>query len=153
MKEPDNKPREPRDQLEIELGGQLNALLSSAHALSVRAAAKFDSSLQPAAFHIVRWLYSYGPANAAALAEATAMDKSSVSRLIKQLQALGYVNRETSPNDGRGVVLSLTEQGQHKIIEALKEKSSVFYERLTDWSDTDLHDFIGMLRRFNGFER
>jgi DNA-binding MarR family transcriptional regulator len=142
---------EIREKLEIELGEQLNALISSAHALNVKAAAKFDSSIQPAAFHIVRWLYSYGPTNAAALAESTAMDRSSVSRLIKQLQALGYVKREASPNDGRGVVLSLTDDGQQKMIDALKEKESVYYERLLDWKDIELHDFIQTLRRFNGF--
>jgi DNA-binding MarR family transcriptional regulator len=142
---------EPREKLEIELGEQLNALISASHALNVRAAAKFDSSLQPAAFHIVRWLYSYGPTNAATLAESTAMDRSSVSRLIKQLQTLGYVNREASPNDGREIVLSLTEYGEQKIIDSLKEKESVFYERLSEWKDAELHDFIQMLRHFNGF--
>ncbi|OPA78694.1 MarR family transcriptional regulator [Paenibacillus selenitireducens] len=142
---------EPREKLEIELGEQLNALISASHALNVRAATKFDSSLQPAAFHIVRWLYSYGPTNAATLAESTAMDRSSVSRLVKQLQTLGYVNREASPNDGREIVLSLTEYGQQKIIDALKEKESVFYERLSEWKDAELHDFIQMLRHFNGF--
>lgn len=144
---------EPREKLEIELGEQLNALISAAHALNVRAAAKFDSSLQPAAFHIVRWLYSYGPTNAATLAESTAMDRSSVSRLVKQLQSLGYVSREASPNDGRGIVLSLTEYGQQKISDALKEKESVFFERISDWKDAELHDFIQMLRHFNGFNR
>ncbi|MFJ7931819.1 MarR family winged helix-turn-helix transcriptional regulator [Peribacillus sp. NPDC096448] len=144
---------EPREKLEIELGEQLNALISAAHALNVRAAAKFDSSLQPAAFHIVRWLYSYGPTNAAALAESTAMDRSSVSRLVKQLQSLGYVSREASPNDGRGIVLSLTEYGQQKITDALKEKESIFFERISNWKDAELHDFIQMLRHFNGFVR
>lgn len=141
---------EPREKLEIQLGRQLNALISASHALNVRAAARFDSSLQPAAFHIVRWLYSYGPTNAASLAEATAMDRSSVSRLVKQLESLGYVNREASPHDGRGIVLSLTEYGQRKIIDALKEKESVFYERLSGWEDAELQDFIRMLRHFNG---
>ncbi|WP_058829649.1 MULTISPECIES: MarR family winged helix-turn-helix transcriptional regulator [Paenibacillus] len=140
----------PRKKLEIELGEQLNALISASHALNVRAAAKFDSSLQPAAFHIVRWLYSYGPTNAATLAESTAMDRSSVSRLVKQLQSLGYLNREASQSDGRGIVLSLTEHGQQQLIDALKEKESVFFERILDWKDTKLHDFIQMLRQFNG---
>lgn len=143
----------PRGNLELELGEQLNALISALHALNVRAAAKFDSSLQPAAFHIVRWLYSYGPTNAAALAESTAMDRSSVSRLVKQLQSLGYVNREASPNDGRGIVISLTELGQQKITDALKEKESVFYERISEWENEELYDFIQMLKQFNGFNR
>ncbi|MGY5486556.1 MarR family winged helix-turn-helix transcriptional regulator [Paenibacillus sp. ALE2] len=144
---------EPREKLEIELGEQLNALISASHALNVRAAAKFDSSLQPAAFHIVRWLYSYGPTNAATLAESTAMDRSSVSRLVKQLESLGYLNREASRSDGRGIVLSLTEHGQQKLIDVLKEKESVFYERISDWEDAELHNFNQMLRQFNGLHR
>jgi DNA-binding MarR family transcriptional regulator len=144
---------EPREQLEIELGEQLNALITASHALNVKTAARFDSSLQPAAFHIVRWLYSYGPTSAAVLAESTAMDRSSVSRLVKQLQLLGYVRKETSPNDGRGIVLSLTEYGQQKIIGALQEKESAFFERISDWNNAELLDFIQLLRHFNGFNR
>lgn len=85
-----------RGQLELKLGGQISALISASHALNVRTAAAFDSTIQPAAFHIVRWLYSYGPTSASVLAESTAMDRSSVSRLIKQLENLGYVRREDS---------------------------------------------------------
>lgn len=79
------------------------------------------------------------------------MDRSSISRLAKQLQLLGYVNRGVSPNDGRGVLLSLTENGEQKVIEALKEKESVYYERLSNWEDTELHNFIQLLKHFNGF--
>ncbi|MEK3670038.1 MarR family winged helix-turn-helix transcriptional regulator [Paenibacillus sp. FSL R10-2771] len=139
-----------REQLELALGEQLNALISAAHALNVKAAARFDSSLQPAAFHIVRWLYSYGPASAAAIAEATAMDRSAVSRLIKQLESLGYVSREASPDDGRAILLSLTEQGQQQTIAALNEKGSVFFGRTAAWKDDELHQFIHMLKQFNG---
>lgn len=84
-----------RGQLELKLGGQISALISVSHALNVRTAAAFDSSIQPAAFHIVRWLYSYGPTSASVLAESTAMDRSSVSRLIKQLENLGYIKGKT----------------------------------------------------------
>ncbi|AIQ59969.1 MarR family winged helix-turn-helix transcriptional regulator [Paenibacillus borealis] len=140
----------PREELELALGAQLNALISASHALNVKAAARFDSSLQPAAFHIIRWLYSYGPASAAAIAEATAMDRSSVSRLIKQLESMGYVRREASPDDGRAILLSLTELGHQQTLGALNEKGSVFYERIAGWNDYELHQFINMLKQFNG---
>lgn len=142
--------KSPREQLEIALGEQLNALISASHALNVKAASRFDSSLQPAAFHIIRWLYSYGPTSAAVLAESTAMDRSSVSRLVKQLESLGYVKKDASPDDGRRILLSLTEVGKQKTISALKEKESVFYERISNWNNADLHEFIKMLRSFNG---
>lgn len=139
-----------REPLELALGEQLNALISAAHALNVKAAARFDSSLQPAAFHIIRWLYSYGPASAAAIADATAMDRSSVSRLIKQLESLGYVRREASPDDGRAILLSITDVGQQQTLSALHEKGHAFYERIADWNDQELLQFINMLKEFNG---
>ncbi|QLY77951.1 MarR family winged helix-turn-helix transcriptional regulator [Clostridium intestinale] len=138
-----------REDLELQLGEQLNYLISSSHALNVRAAECFDSSLQPAAFIIVRWLFSYGAANATILADATAMDKSSISRLINQLKKFNYVKSEADPNDKRGVIISLTELGKTKTIEALKQKETAFYERILNWDDTKLENFVALFREFN----
>ncbi|MCC5468422.1 MarR family winged helix-turn-helix transcriptional regulator [Pelosinus baikalensis] len=141
-----------RVQLELELGQQLNALISASHALNVRTAVRFDSALQPAAFLIVRWLFSFGPTSATVLAESTAMDRSSVSRLVNHLKRLGYVKSEPSPSDRRGALLSLTELGLQKTTDALKEKEFIFYERTSKWDDYQLEKFIEMLRHFNGYE-
>ena len=138
-----------RINLELSLGKQINALISASHALNMKTAARFDSTLQPAAFLIVRWLYSYGPTSATTLADSTAMDRSSVSRLVNQLKKLNYVKGEPSPYDKRGVLLSLTELGKEKTIEALKEKESSFYERISRWNDLELENFIEMLKDFN----
>jgi DNA-binding MarR family transcriptional regulator len=146
------KQNSTRIQLELTLGEQLNALISASHALNVRTADLFDPTLQPAAFLIVRWLLSYGPANATILAESTAMDRSSVSRLVTQLKSLGYVKSEIHPEDRRGVLLSLTENGRQKALIALKEKEEDFYKRILKWDDTKLEMFIEMLTCFNGYE-
>ncbi|AJH00259.1 MarR family transcriptional regulator [Clostridium beijerinckii] len=138
-----------RTQLELKLGEQLNALISASHAINVRAAARFDSTLQPAAFLLVRWLFSFGPTSATVLAESVAMDRSSVSRLVNQLKSLSYVKSEISPDDRRGILLSLTELGRQKTLNALKEKESIFYERISKWDDYQLEKFTEMLRDFN----
>ncbi|PHD75884.1 MarR family transcriptional regulator [Bacillus sp. AFS043905] len=135
-----------REELELALGEQLNSLISEAHALNVRTAATFDTTLQPAAFLIVRWLFSHGPNNASTLAESTAMDRSSISRLIGQLKGLGYVKSEPHPKDRRGVMLSLTELGHDKTIKALKEKESIFFERISGLTDSELKAYIEMLK-------
>ncbi|WP_268801808.1 MarR family winged helix-turn-helix transcriptional regulator [Paenibacillus amylolyticus] len=57
-------------------------------------------------------MYSYGPTSPPALADATEMDHSSVSQLIKQLKNSGYVSKKPDPEDRRGVLLFLTELGQ-----------------------------------------
>ncbi len=139
-----------RTQLELDLGKQLNALISASHALNVRTAAVFDPTLQPASFLIVRWLLSYGPATATLLAESTAMDRSSVSRLVTQLKQLGYVKSETHPEDRRGVLISLTESGREKASNAIKEKEKEFYKRISNWEDSELKTFVEMLKYFNG---
>ncbi|MFL0375988.1 MarR family transcriptional regulator [Paenibacillus amylolyticus] len=141
-----------RAALELALGEQIHAMISASHALNVRSAERFDTNLQPAAFQLVRWLYSYGPTSAAALAEANAMDRSSVSRLIKQLEKSGYVSKEQDPKDRRGVLLSLTELGQQSTVAALEEKESAFYDRISRWDDKELERFTAMLRQFNGLE-
>ncbi|MDR7002923.1 MarR family transcriptional regulator [Neobacillus niacini] len=135
-----------REKLELAFGEQLNALISEAHALNVRTAATFDVTLQPAAFLIVRWLFSHGPTNATTLAESTAMDRSSISRLIGQLKGLGYVKSERHPKDRRGVLLSLTELGHDKTTKALKEKEAIFYERISSLTDSELKVYIEMLK-------
>ncbi|MNC17589.1 MarR family protein [compost metagenome] len=81
------------------------------------------------------------------------MDRSSVSRLIKSLEQAGYIRKETSLEDGRSVLLSLTAPGREKTVQALKEKETVFYERISQWDEERLGVFIGMLRDFNGFPR
>ncbi|MDD7794336.1 MarR family winged helix-turn-helix transcriptional regulator [Clostridium sp. 'White wine YQ'] len=149
MENKTNSKSTTRINLELNLGKQLNALISASHALNMKTAARFNSTLQPAAFLIVRWLYSYGPTSATALADSTAMDRSSVSRLVNQLKKLNYVKSEPSPHDKRGVLLSLTDLGIEKTIEALKEKESAFYERISRWDDSELENFIEMLKDFN----
>jgi DNA-binding MarR family transcriptional regulator len=139
-----------RGQLELRLGEQINALISASHALNVRTSAFFDSSIQPAAFHIIRWLYSHGPTSASSLANSTAMDRSSVSRLVKQLEILGYVTREGSPNDRRAVLLTLTDLGRKKTFEALRNKENFFYERIAQWDNQQLEEFTEMLKAING---
>lgn len=140
-----------RTNLELRLGEQLNALINASHALNVKTAACFDSTLQPATFLIVRWLFSFGPTSATALAEATAMDRSSISRLVNQLKNLNYVKSEPSLSDRRSVLLSLTELGMQKTIEALKEKEAAFYKRISTWDDLKLESFIKLLTDFNGY--
>jgi len=149
MEDNNQSENKKRVQLELNLGDQLNALISASHAINVSAAARFDSTLQPAAFLIVRWLFSFGSTSATVLAESTAMDRSSVSRLVNQLKRLGYVKSEPSPDDGRGVLLSLTELGQQNTIDALKQKESTFYERISKWDNHQLENFIELLKQFN----
>jgi DNA-binding MarR family transcriptional regulator len=138
-----------RHTLELELGEQLNILLTAAHALANQAAAYFDEGLQPAAFHIARWMHAHGPATSSAIASGVAMDRSAASRLLGQLESLGLVRREPDAQDKRSAICSLTPEGQVRLDLALELRGLVFHERIGHWRDTDLKRFTTMLRRFN----
>src|SRR4051812_13028993 len=118
-----------RREAELSLGTELNALLSASRALTERTAAAFHPGLQPAAFHLARWLYAYGPANPSTLAEAVAMDRSSTSTLIGRMKALGLVESTPDPSDRRAVKVALTEAGTARVVEALDLRGTAFFER------------------------
>jgi DNA-binding MarR family transcriptional regulator len=139
----------PRSALELELGVELNALLSASRALTERSAAAFHPELQPAAFHIARWLYAYGPAKPSAVAEAVGMDRSSTSHLIGWMKRLGLVESRPDPSDRRAVLLSLSPTGEAQVLAALDLRGAAFSARLRGWSEEDLQTFTALLHRFN----
>jgi DNA-binding MarR family transcriptional regulator len=138
-----------RREAELGLGVEINALLSASRALTERSAAAFHPALQPAAFHLARWLYAYGPANPSALAEAVAMDRSSTSSLIGRMKALGLVESTPDPTDRRAIKVSLTAAGNDRVVEALDLRGTTFFARIRDWSIDDLQQFTTLLHAFN----
>lgn len=138
-----------RRKAELALGVELNALLSASRALTERTAAAFHPGLQPAAFHLARWLYAYGPANPSMLAEAVAMDRSSTSNLIGRMRDLGLVESTPDPVDRRAVKVALTAAGAARVAEALDLRGSVFFARTQEWSTDDLLRFTSLLHAFN----
>ncbi|QRN95858.1 winged helix-turn-helix transcriptional regulator [Archangium violaceum] len=138
-----------REQLLASVGEQLGTLLSAARALTAASAARFHPDLQPAAFHVVRWLSAFGPAHAGAIAEGVAMDKSAVSRLIRDLKAVGILQAAPDPNDRRATILSLTPLGEKQMKKVFEQKGQVFLQRTQHWSNEELATFAELLRRFN----
>lgn len=143
-------PNDPeRRETQLALGIEINALLSASRALTERTAAAFHPDLQPAAFHLARWLYAYGPANPSTLAEAVAMDRSSTSNLLRRMKALGLIESAPDPADRRAVKVSLTDDGESRVVEALDLRGSTFFDRTRNWTTKELETFIDLLRAFN----
>ncbi|GAA1834349.1 MarR family winged helix-turn-helix transcriptional regulator [Agromyces salentinus] len=136
----------------LALGVELNALLSASRALTERTAAAFHPDLQPAAFHLARWLYAYGPANPSTLAEAVAMDRSSTSSLIGRMKALGLVESTPDPADRRAVKVALTAAGSARVVDALDLRGAAFFDRTAAWPIERIQAFTSLLHEFNGSE-
>lgn len=131
------------------LGLEINALLGASRALTERSAAAFHEDLRPAAFHIARWLYAYGPAKPSAVAEAVAMDRSSTSALLKRMTSLNLTQSSRTLKDGRSVLVSLTPSGRTQVERALALRQDELEQRVEGWSETDLDALVSLLHRFN----
>lgn len=136
-----------RSDLEQALGDRINAVLSAARALSERSASQFHPDLQPAAFHIARWLYAYGAARPSDIAEAVGMDRSSTSTLVGRMRALGLAASTPDEEDRRSIRVDLTPLGRERVALALAERGEVFTARTRDWSSADLERLIELLGR------
>ena len=130
------------------VGRGLQALLAGARAVTATAAADFAAdTLQPASFHIARWLEAHGPARSHDVALGVAMDKSAVSRLLKELEAQQLVRRGDDDADKRAKVVSLTAAARKRLQRALAGKGRALDERLASFRDDDLDAFAALLDR------
>ncbi len=122
---------------------------SGARATTAQAAARFHPDLPPAAFHVARWLASFGPGRTSEIAEGVAMDRSAVSRLIVGLQATGMIRVEPDPSDGRASLVSLSSDGRRHLARANEWKGARFDDRLATWSPSDVAELARLLELFN----
>jgi DNA-binding MarR family transcriptional regulator len=132
-----------------EVGTELSRLLASARAITTEAAARFHPDLQPAAFHVARWLLAFGPARTGDIARGVAMDRSAVSRLVDGLQSAGLVRVDADASDRRANLVQLTPAARKQIIRSLAWKGGVLHDRLASFGDEDLKELARLLAKLN----
>jgi DNA-binding MarR family transcriptional regulator len=135
------------------VGVELGAVLASARAVTNDAAAAFVEdcpALRPAAFHVARWLHSFGAARPTEIAAALGMDKAALSRLVADLVGAGFVEKRPHPDDARSIAVTLTRSGTQSVARALKTKGAALIERLATFDDDELATLAGLLNRLRG---
>ncbi|WP_183093527.1 MarR family winged helix-turn-helix transcriptional regulator [Nocardioides stalactiti] len=105
--------------------------------------------LQPVAYLMLGYVLHHGPVRASALCQAFDMDKGSVSRQVQTLLDLGLLDRAPDPADGRATLLSVTEEGERGIADVSEHRRKLLAERLGDWTEDDLTQFVGLLSLYN----
>lgn len=111
--------------------GQLRSRISGF--IVARLAEEGVTGLAPSHGAIFIALYHDGPQSMQALSEKIGRDKSTMTVLIRKLEALGYVTREPDAADRRSSIIHLTEKGFR--FRALFERiSGELVEKI--WGDT-----------------
>lgn len=79
----------------------------------------------------------------AALGHRLRLEKSTISRLINQLQGKGWVERVRNPADGRAVRLRITEQGCHVADQVAVARSDYFARLIERIPAANREDVVG----------
>lgn len=111
------------------------------------AATAIDPSLPPAGFQLLRLIERCGSVQAGVAAERLVVDRSVVSRHIRQLEDLGLVESRTDPSDGRARFLVLTDEGARRMRAVNPSGRTITHSLLEDWGDDELERFAAQLVR------
>ena len=105
--------------------------------------------LQSSSYLMLTWLHQHGAQRASAMAEAFGIDKGAISRQVQHLLDLGLVDRTPDPDDGRATLVSASAQAAVRIAEVNDDRRRWLDERLGDWPDHDVSEFVRMLASYN----
>jgi DNA-binding MarR family transcriptional regulator len=79
-----------------------------------------------------------GPVRLSALADWQEVDRSTLTTQVRRLEALGLVEREADPRDGRAVLVHATRAGAARHGRTKQTARALYEELLADWSEPDL---------------
>ena len=135
-----------------EVEHQLGTLVRQLYATARRAAARIDPSLPPFGLKLLRLLVRSGPSHASACAEFLDVDRSFVSRQVKQLEELGLVEVRVDESDGRARLLAVTPLAVERMSRVDDTSASATRRELDTWEGDDLRRFAGYLARLTDAE-
>jgi DNA-binding MarR family transcriptional regulator len=103
--------------------------------------------------HTISELHSDGPLSQQALAGRLRLQKSTVSRLVDELERDGTVERHPNPSDRRSVLIGLTPTGRRKAGRLRDAQAELFARLLADMSADERRQLAGLLDRLAGAAR
>jgi len=80
------------------------------------------------------------------LATVLNISKQHASKIAGKLEELGYARKEKDPNDGRGILYTLTDAGSRFINEHISMSNRHFTEVLASFSEADREQLLSGLR-------
>ncbi|MGC4110870.1 MAG: MarR family winged helix-turn-helix transcriptional regulator [Nocardioides sp.] len=105
--------------------------------------------LQPASYLMLTYLAAEGPKRSSVLSENFNVDKGAISRQVQHLCKLGLLEREPDPVDGRASLVSASPDAVRRMEAVDRDRRLWLEEQLSEWSETDLREFVSGLARYN----
>ena len=110
--------------------------------------AEVHPGLSLASYTLLTQIEAVPGTRAVDLADLFGLDKSTVSRQLRELEAAGLIRTEGERPGRRGYVLALTPAGRRLLKREAERARRYFAERLAGWTEADLVLFAQMVDRF-----
>lgn len=94
-------------------------------------------SMSDGQFAVLAALWVHGPHTLGELADRERVSAPSMNRTVNCLQDSGYVERSADENDGRKVVISLTDEGRAVVDETARRRDAWVESALAELSDDE----------------
>jgi DNA-binding MarR family transcriptional regulator len=138
-----------RDDLLAGLEQEVGVMIRRIRRVIGERARSVHPDLQSSSYLMLTWLNQHGAQRSSAMAETFAIDKGAISRQVQHLLDLGLVDRSPDPADGRATLVSVTSDAAARIAQVNDDRRRWLDERLGDWPDRDVSEFLRMLASYN----
>jgi DNA-binding MarR family transcriptional regulator len=148
-REAQQSPDDHAAQAIVEVEEQMSTLSRLLQVRTRKAAAEIHPELPPFGLKLLRLLAREGATHASVAAGLLDVDRSVVSRQVKQLEELGLIELVVDENDGRARYLVVTEIARQRLDEAVGTGRTLLHDALGSWEPDDLHQFAAYISRLN----
>lgn len=137
--------REARTDAVRALESELSELLTRVRRLLAENAERMSPGMLPGAYKTFTTIVRRERVTLSVLAEVLLADKGQVSRTVRELEQLGFVERTPDPSDGRSSLLSPTALGLERLAAARAPQESTLLVALEEWPVRDIRELARLL--------
>ena len=127
------------------LEAEFSELITHFRRVITENANRVSPGLLPGAYKIFTTIARCERVTVSTLSERMLMDKGQVSRMVRELEELGLIERSADPSDGRSFLLQLTPVGAERLAAARLPQEGLLLDTLADWSLTDIGNLTRLL--------
>ncbi|GHS90035.1 MarR family winged helix-turn-helix transcriptional regulator [Cellulomonas hominis] len=133
----------------LDVEEQLGLLLRRARGAADRLARSVHPDLDPDAYPLLVLIEREPDVRASGLAQHIGIGKGTMSRQLGRLEEMGLIARRADPEDSRGQLIRLTDEGLRRVEAARTARRGYMRDALGTWSGDDLTALARQLGRLN----
>lgn len=126
---------------------EISMMLRRSRSVLRTLATRLHPDVDAASYAVLLAIARSSPLRLVDLAEEFGLDKSTMSRQVSSLLALGLVRRRPDPEDGRAFLLELSDEGRKRLEEVSRARHEEIRSRLATWSADEVATLADGLAR------